>query len=154
MSNWYTTRESVKRAVEIKGADRDAVIDQHIEVAAREIDRQLNRRFIPLTKVRYFEWPQDADVALYNRKAILYLDEDLISVSAITSENGDVTLVAGDYLIEPVNEGPPYHRIEIDKSAVTTTAAFAAGDTTQRAIAVTGSWGYGNDTKAAGTVAS
>jgi len=156
VSNWYTSRESVKRAAGINGSAKDSIIDGHIEAASRTIDRELGLRegcFIPETKTRYFSWPQDPDVSLENRKAILYLDEGLISVSSITSENGDVTLVSGDYLLEPVNEGPPYQRIEIDKSAVTTTAAFAAGDTTQRAIAVTGSWGYKATTKAAGALA-
>src|SRR3972149_1330259 len=154
MSSWYTSRESVKRAAGINGATSDSVIDGHIEAASRLIDEELGVRagyFIPETKVRYFNWPQDPDVE--NQKAVLYLDEGLISVSSITSENGDVTLVSGDYLIEPVNEGPPYQRIEIDKSSVTATAAFAAGDTTQRAIAVTGSWGYKATTKAAGALA-
>jgi len=154
MSSWYTSRESVKRAAGINGATSDSVIDGHIEAASRLIDEELGVRagyFIPETKVRYFNWPQDPDVE--NQKAVLYLDEGLISVSSITSENGDVTLVSGDYLIEPVNEGPPYQRIEIDKSSVTATAAFAAGDTTQRAIAVTGSWGYKVTTKAAGALA-
>src|SRR3989304_3454900 len=142
MSNLYTSREPVKRAAGINGAAKDTIIDGHIEAASRAIDHELGLRegcFIPETKIRYFNWPQDPDVSLENRKAILYLDEGLISVSSITSKNGDVTLAPWDYVLEPVNEGPPYQRIEIDKSAVTTTPAFPAGAPTQPPLARTAS---------------
>jgi len=145
--NWYTTREIVKRALGIAGSDRDWLIDSHIEAASREIDALTNRRFIPITATRNYEWPQREGRNVYT----LHLDEDLLSVSALTKEGDDVTAIAAaDYFLEPTGIGPPYQWIEIDLGG---TAFFAAKDTHQRQIRVTGSWGYGNDTKAAGALA-
>src|SRR3990172_2048936 len=148
MSNWYCGRAALKRAVGIDGADRNSVIDALIEAASREIDGLTNRRFIPKTATRSYNWPQRDGRSVYT----IYLDEDLLSVSALTKEGDDVTAIAAaDYFLEPVNLGPPYSRIEIDLAS---TAFFSASDTHQRQIRVTGSWGYGDATKAAGTVAS
>jgi hypothetical protein len=149
VSNWYTTREKVKAALEVAGTDANAAIDQHIEGASREIDRILGRRFLPKTQTRRYRWPQGNGAG-----QVLYLDEDLISVSGITSENGDVTVPVGEVFLEPGNDGPPYSRIEIDTSTTDANAAFAAGDTPQRAVAVTGSWGYTAANITAGTVTS
>jgi len=157
VSNWYIGREAVKAAVEIKGADADAIVDRHIEAASRRIDKELGRRFIPWSETRYFRWPQDPGWATRNRPGqVLLLDEDLLAVddSGLKSENGTVTVPDDEYFLEPVSEGPPYSRIEIDQATTDPDAGFAAGDTPQRAIQVTGSWGYCEDTVAAGTVAS
>jgi len=111
MSNWYCGRNALKRAVGIDGADRNSVIDALIEAASREIDGLTNRRFIPKTATRSYNWPQRDGRSVYT----IYLDEDLLSVSALTKEGDDVTAIAStDYFLEPVNLGPPYSRIEID----------------------------------------
>jgi len=164
MPNFYTSRERLKSALTVAGSDKNAVLDAHIEGASRSIERELGRRFIPKTQQRLFRWPQDEssreiwsphdDRPGGGAYQILRLDEDLLSASAITSENGDLTLVAGDYFLEPASEGPPYTRIEINAASANATALFAAKTTVQRAIAVTGSWGYGNDTEAAGTLSA
>jgi len=62
-----------------------------------------------------------------------------------------VTISSDDFLLEPNNFGPPYNRIEIDQSS---SAAYEAGDTAQRSISVTGSWGYSKDTVSCGTIVS
>ncbi len=146
MANWYTGREAVKRAVGIGGTDRNSVIDSHIEAASREIDGLVNRRFIPITATRPYPWPtKNGRVTWW-----IPLDEDLLSVSALTKEGDDVTAISSsDYFLEPQGIGPPYHRIEIDLSSA---AFFSSKDTHQRQIRVTGSWGYGNATKAAGAL--
>lgn len=146
MSNWYVGREVVKRAVGVWGKGRDAVIDRVIEQASREIDALTDRRFIPITATRQYPWPQPFRVRSYE----LRLDEDLLSVDSLTDEGDDATAISsGDYFLEPVNTGPPYFWIEIDLS---TTADFLAKNTHQRAVRVTGSWGYGNATVTAGTL--
>ena len=55
---------------------------------------------------------------------------------------GGVTIPSTDYFLEPANSGPPYTRIEIDLAS---SAAFSAGSTHQRAIAVTGVWYWEDD---------
>ena len=148
MANWLCTRDAVKRSAGIKTIERDSVIDSFIEQASREIEDELcHRRFIPLTATRSYSWPQRN-----GRGSVLYLDEDLLSVSALTKEGDDVTAIAGaDYFLEPSTLGPPYSRIEIDLAS---SAFFSSKTTHQRQIRVTGDWGYGNATKTAGTVAS
>jgi hypothetical protein len=82
------------------------------------------------------------------------LDEDLLSVTALKTANETVTIVADDYFLEPANTGPPHRTIEIDLGDdVASDAEFGWDDSSQRAISVEGSWGYGNATKAAGAMA-
>ena len=150
MTNRYVGREAVKLAKGIEGSARNRVIDSHIEAASREVDNLTHRHFIPLTETRNYPWPTRDGRATW----WIPLDEDLLSVdtNGLTKEGDDVTVIAtANFFLEPQGIGPPYHRIEIDLSS---TAFFSSKDTHQRQIRVTGSWGYGNDTKTAGTVTS
>ncbi len=149
MGDFYTTREAVKRSVGISGADRDGVLDDFIEAVSRWIDQDHNRPagdYIPTTETRSYDWPQGD----FRRRWRLHLDRDLLSVSALTDEGDDVTAISSDdFFLEPSTLGPPYFWIDIDLSS---TADFSTKDTHQRQIRPTGSWGYGNDTKAAGAI--
>ncbi len=150
MANLYAGRRAVKRAAHINGVDRDSMLDRIIEAQSRTIDRRTHRFFIPRTATRLYRWPQSQTMP----GDVLWLDQDLISLTTLKSEaqnSSPTTIAATDYFLEPNNTGPPYNRIEIDQSS---TAAFQGGDTPQRSISVLGSWGYSNDTKSAGTVAS
>jgi len=147
-SRWYATREAVKAAVGITGGKADALIDSYIETASEALEKLLSgRRFIPQTETRYYPWPQKA-----GKSTVLYLDQDLLAVTTLQAKAQDAsptTIAAADYFLEPVNE-PPYRRIEIDLSS---SAAFEAGDTSQRSISVLGRWAYSEATKAAGALA-
>ena len=148
MANWYISREDVKRALQLSGAPRDTLIDEVIEAASREIDKATHSRFIPLTETRQYPWPQRN-----GRVATLYLDAHLIAADTLTKDGDDVTAISSsDYFLEPVNDSPPYHSIQIDLAS---TAFFQSNASTwQRAIRVTGRWGYSEATVAAGTVTS
>jgi len=146
---WYTTRERVKRASDtVTGVRFNADIDAQIESASRAVDALLNRRVLPWTEELPFSYPQKD-----GRPGVLYLgDLDLLSVSQLTRDDDTETAIAStDYFLEPADIGPPYFWIEIDK---TTSAYFAGLNTSQRAVRVTGDWGYSNRTRSAGTVAS
>ena len=144
--NFYTTREVVKRALGITGADRDTLVDEVIAAASGDVDNICLRRFIPITATRSYPWSQPGA----SQKFVLYLDEDLLSVSALTKAGTDTTAISSsDFFLEPANLGPPYHRIEIHLAG---SAFFASKDTPQRAIRVTGSWGFGNATIAASSI--
>lgn len=148
MPNWYTTREAVRRAGAIQSTLWDSVIDAEIEAASREIDKLTGRRFIPVTATRRYSWPAPAPRAAW----LLMLDDDLLSVTTLTKDDDTATAIAAaDYFLEPGNDGPPYTWIEIDLSSA---AYFSSLNTHQRAIRVTGSWGYSNDTASAGSVSS
>lgn len=149
MSNWLCSLEAVKRTGNINGADKDAQVGRAIEAASRLIEKETRRYFIPRTETRYYRWPPKQS----GRSYVLWLDQDLLSVTTLQTKSQDAspeTISASDYFLEPANAGR-YNSIEIDLSS---NAAFEAGDTTQRSISVNGSWGYSNDTRSAGTVAS
>lgn len=131
MGVWYCTREAVSAALDVKVTARRAdQIDRIVEDVSRQIEGTLHRRFYPWTGTRFFPWPAASAGTSWR----LWLGEDeLVSASAVVS--GGVTIPAADYFLEPANAGPPYTRVEIDLSSA---AAFTAGSTHQRNIAITG----------------
>jgi hypothetical protein len=152
--NWLCSRESIKRALELTGSDLNPKIDDAILSASGEIETRLGRWFIPRTQTRYYR--ACAGKIGYVLDLTQTEDDappDLLAVTALTSDNGAVTIPAADYFLEPVNDSP-YDRIEIDRGDDTAaTSEFTYDDTPQRAHAVTGRWGYSEDTETAGAVA-
>ncbi|MCI0687228.1 MAG: hypothetical protein L0Y54_08335 [Sporichthyaceae bacterium] len=149
----YCLREEVKAALDTaETARNNTQVDRAIESASRAIDggRQigglLRRRFYPELATRYFDWPNHS----YARPWRLWLGPDeLISADLVVA--GGVTIAGSDYFLEPANSGPPFTRIEIDLSSA---SAFApATGTHQRAIAITGLYGFNADEAPAGALA-
>ena len=144
MGIWYTTREAVKSALDVKLTARsDAQVDRAIESASRAVEGLLHRRFYPERRTMTFDWPNSQ----HARPWRLWLDaNELVDV--------DVLMVAGeeipssDYFLRP-DDGPPYTRLEIDLDS---SAAFSAGGTHQRAISITGLYGYRADESPSGTL--
>ncbi len=145
---WYTTRERVKEALDSGDSARNnKKVDRACRSATESVDTLCGRYFWPHVGTFYFDWPSQASPSLYR----LWVP-DLISLTSLTS--GGVTISASDYFLYPSNapaRGEPYRWIEIDRSNLGT---FAAGDTAQRNIAVTGTWGYPGSTEPAGTLAA
>lgn len=129
------TREDVKGVLDVAETARsNADIDRAIEAATEDVRGTLRRDLIPWVGTRYFNWP---DVA-YRIPWRLWLDDrELISVTAIVAGGVPVT----SYFLEP-DTGPPFSWVETDLSAST---VFQAGATRQRAIAITGTFGYRDD---------
>lgn len=147
MGVWYVTREEVKAALDFKySAQSDALIDRAIESASRAVEGLTHRRFYPETDTRYFPWP---DRNSSNNPWRLWLDADEV-ISVETLSAGGVTIAATDFFLEPINSGPPYTRIEIDLSSGSSFSANAG--THQRAVEVTGLFGYSNEESYAGTL--
>lgn len=146
VSVFYATREDVKSALDVKETARNnRQIDRLIDFASRSIEGLCHRKFYPELDTRYFAWPDDQ----MGRSYRLWLNKDeLISVTSVTA--GGTTIASTDYFLEPVNSGPPYTRLEIDLSS---SAYFDVGDTHQRNIAITGTFGYRDDSESAGTLA-
>lgn len=142
---FYASEEDVKAALEIKHTSRStAQIRRALASATLSVESQLHRSFYPWTGTRYKDWP----TRQFSPSWILRLDRDeVVSVSALVA--GGVTIPSSDYNLEPANSGPPYTRIEVILSSP---SAFAADDTHQRAIAVTGTFGHSADETAAGTI--
>lgn len=108
----------------------DAVIEQIIESASRVIDTETRRTFYARAETRYYDVPTGNT---------LELDDDLISIGKLT--NGDGTeITAGDYLTKPYNESPKY-AIKI-KDVSNVTFEFDSTTNGEKAISVSGSWGW------------
>lgn len=142
MGIWYCTREDVMSATDVKASARmGAEIDRDIESGARAAELLVHRQWYPWTGVRYFDWP---GVSINSWS--LWLDEYwLQSVTALTAGGTVIT----DYFLEPVNYGPPFDQIELNRGG---SAAWNQTTTSQRAISVAGLWGFGNEQSAAGTI--
>jgi hypothetical protein len=146
-SAWYCRREDVQAALDGPATARtNQQIDRLIESKSRAIEQHLHRRFAPTVATRYFDWPNSQ----MGRSYRLWLDADeLISATSVVA--GGVTISSANYYLEPANLGPPYDRIEINLSS---SSAFNTGSTSQRDIAITGTFGYSNDLVSIGTLAS
>lgn len=147
---FYVTREEVQDAFDVReAAHRSAQIDAAIGSASDGVDGRLNRHKLgvaPRTATRRFDWPS-RDYAAAGR---VWLDEnDLISVDTFTT--GGVAVPSTDYFLYPVNTGPPYTYIEIDRSS---SATLQNSGTSQQAIVISGTWGLEDEQKPAGALES
>lgn len=143
MGVWYCTREALKASLDVKVTARDnALVDASLEAASRDVEAQLHRVFWPWTGTRYADWPNYARARAWE----LWLDEyEIISVSQLLS--GAVVIPPTAYNLEPNASGPPYSLIELNRSM---TSAFTVSGTPQRSVAITGVFGYRDDTAPAG----
>ncbi|MGW4856996.1 hypothetical protein ACWEPZ_37890, partial [Streptomyces sp. NPDC004288] len=143
---WYATREEVKAELDVRETARsNARVDRVIEDASRAIEALCHRRFYPVQATRYFDWPPRAGMTPW----ILRLDDkELISLTSLAS--GGVTIASGDYLLEPVNSGPPFNRVEVNIGG---DASFGGGSTYQREIQISGLWGYRDTATTVGALA-
>ena len=146
MGIWYATREDVKGAADIaETAYANARIDRALEAASRAVDKLCHRVFYPEYRTMTWDWPNRQGAKSWR----LWLDaNELISVTTLTS--GDDTLAGGDYFLRP-DDGPPYRRVEINLAS---TRAFDNDATHQRAISITGLYGYTDITETAGQLAA
>jgi hypothetical protein len=134
MGVWYSTREDVKAALNYsESAIGNRRIDRAIEAASRAIDGQMRRVFYPTDDTRTFDW-MDHQYSLTWR---LWLDHNELAAPATTvlSNGEDLTTSC---LFRP-DAGPPFTKVEIDLS---TSDSFEAGFTYQRAVSITGTFGY------------
>jgi hypothetical protein len=146
VANWLCTREQVKRALGISGADRDALIGAKIAAASGVIEARFKQYFIPRTEVRLYDWR--------GRKQLLQLKAGFLAVTALTTDNGTVTIASDDYILYPLNSTQKWS-IQIDQGDdVASTAEFGYDDSPQAAISVTGRVGWSEDAEDAGTVVS
>lgn len=142
---WCATLADVRAALETTTDADDAQLGRLIDAASDHAEAVCRRLLRPEHATRYYPWPATPP---RGRSWSLPLDTNgLISVTAVVT--GGVDVVA-DALLEPQQYGPPYDRLELDRS---TSSAFTSGDTPQRSVAVTGLWGYRDDQAPAGALA-
>jgi len=110
--------------------DDDDRLLMYLSWASRRIEGYCRRTFFPVIASRYFNYQKSRD---------LVVDKDLLAVSALSA--GGTAVSSSDYWLYPLNTYPKW-MIQIDKSK---SAIFSYSGTSQRAVTVTGTWGYHND---------
>lgn len=144
----YVTRELLKAALDIHFTARnDPQVDLAVQAGTRAADNLMQRTFTPLVATRYWPWPNDQRAAPWR----LWFDAWELAAIPTSVTTGGATIPLNQCFFEPVNTGPPYTYLELDRS---TSATFGAGTTPQRNIAITGTWGYSLDTAPAGALSS
>lgn len=139
MGIWYATREQVARSLEIAHTTRaGTLIDGMLDSSSRSIEGFLHRRFYPERRTVRRDWPSAMDGSTWQ---IELGDQEMISVESVVS--GGTTITSGIYLSRGDNlSEPPYSLLSVDLSS---SYAFAAGDTFQRSLSIVGLYGQ-NDT--------
>ncbi len=154
----YVSWEDLKIFLEIKDVLDDSLLKQFSVGASRLFDTLTHRRFYPSKETRYFDDPETPPVwpgywsplarfSPRRRYRLTYacdslaLDEDLLEVLSLTTNNGSTTIASTDYFLLSAenNNRPPYNTINLEQG---TGAAFVYSSTPQRANAVSGIWGY------------
>lgn len=128
----YASLTDFKQYANITASDTadDDIIVACLAGAQQFIDNFTYRHFEPVTETRYFDTPPDE---------MLYLDDDLLSVTSITNGSGTAPTSA-QYVLVPSN----YERkwgIKIKASSGVTWETDSADDSEQ-AIQIRGVWGY------------
>ncbi len=138
----YTTRERVKHALDVREtALADDDIDAAVQAGSRAVEGLLKRYFVPTLATRYEDYPERGAGNTYST---IYLTRELAGTpTAITAGGTAVT----DALPRP-DDGPPYDRIELNTGAWSTGTGLGL-----RAIALTGLWGFRDDSESAGATA-
>lgn len=108
----------------------DAVITSILEGVTTYINSQTGTQFEATTETRYFDTPEGDT---------LWLDKDLLTITALT--NGDGTsITSASYKLLPLNASPKY-AIKLLPSSCLSWQLATAGDK-EGAITVTGTWGF------------
>lgn len=135
----YATRESVKRALDVKSTARaDWQVDEAIQSSSESVEGTLHRVFYPTTAVRYVDWPNSQ--ATYPWR--VYLDEAeiadvTVNVPVVTS-GGNVIPNADIFWGNP-RYAPPYTYFELNRAS---NATFGQGNTPQWDIGIAASFGF------------
>jgi len=136
--NFYVTREEVYDAMDFKASLISAKrIDSAIAWASRGTENLVDRKFYPQIATKSFDTP-------FGGVLHFEMPDMLVSVSGVVS--GATVISPSDYFVEPINYGPPFDRLELDRSSG---ASFVTQGTTQNAVAVSGVWGYDFNTEVA-----
>ena len=131
----WTTAAELREEMDIDSGVDDGLLIKFISKAEKHIGTQTGRQFEAAAATRYYD-PTDP---LIVNGPFLYLDEDLVSVTTLTNGDSDVLTVTTEYILMPVNEGPPYDTVKLITSGGIT---WTYDDDPEIAISLLGSWGY------------
>lgn len=149
----YCTREQVRRALDVKlAAFNTGQVDRAICAGTDAVEQLTQRKFYLLDTTRKWDWPNFQ----YSYPWRLWLDNYELAAPPTMVTTGSllpipVVIPSSAIICHPVNEGPPFTRIELRRDM---NSAFGYNTTPQLDIAITGTYGYWMRTRAAGTLAS
>lgn len=145
----YCWREDVKNGLDVVATSRyDTQIDREIAASSRFIDKEMRRTFYPQLDTRTFDYLDHQ----YGLPWRLWLDSNELAAPPTQVLAAGVDITASVLARNGRGDSsPPYTYLEVDLS---TSAAFMAGSTYQRAISVLGPFGFTLDEQAAGTVSA
>jgi hypothetical protein len=131
MASDYCTRAQLRSFLDLEAdaVTDDTLLDAMVTRASRAIDRFTGRWFYELSATRDYDHPGNS--------AILFLKEDLLSLTTLTID-GSVTT---NYVVYPLNTSVKGW-IEAKKGTGT---IFHWTNTPQEAVAIAGLWGWHND---------
>ena len=132
ISNGYAALAEIKAYLTITStnATDDGAIEDMVEMASRLIDAETHRTFYARTETHYFD---------YTSSRSLYMDDDLLTITALTNGN-DAVITSADYNLFPLNKSP---KSEIRIKQSSTYYWDSDGDSnTEGVISVAGTWGY------------
>ncbi|MFA6134401.1 MAG: hypothetical protein WC869_10355 [Phycisphaerae bacterium] len=115
----------------------DSQLRKYLRDATRILEQETRKKFYPRRETRYYDHPVNVQV--------LKLDDWLLEVETLTTQNGALTIAAADQVLAcGTNRNvQPYDRIELKVDGTNT--VFLYSGTLQRANAVTALWGYHED---------
>lgn len=147
----YCTREDVKSALDVKETARNNdQLDRAIESASDSIDGLMNRQFYTTDTTRMFDWPNFQGAYPWR----IWFDQaelaDITTNVPVVTSGGNTITAASIFWGHP-NYSPPYTYMELDRS---TSATFGQGNTPQRDVHITGTFGYSATTRPAGALAA
>lgn len=135
--NEYVSYEDVKTYLRITLTTDDTLLKGFCAQASRSFDAATRRCFYPHISTRYYDHPYSPDR--------LELMDDLLEVSAFTTQNTAITLTASDYYLMCGYQHNlmPYDRIVMRIDGNYPTLSY--NETWQKANCVVGIWGYHED---------
>ena len=130
----YTTAAAVKTYLGISSATDDTLIGTLVAAAQSAIDVYTRRVFeCSSATARLLDAESDTDP----QRQILYLRDDLCTVTAVVNGDG-VTVTAAQYVTEP-RDTTPYYALRLKASS---SLAWTYVTDQEGAISVTGKWAY------------
>jgi hypothetical protein len=147
---WLISRERVAaedgRSLTVHNFD---AIDGAIEYATDAVERHCRiSHFWPFTGTKYFTWPVDDTSSNYPSHRLWLDPHALITLTTLTTGGQSVTDVRAYPDNRQANE--PAWWLELDRAG---SSAWSTGSTgTQRQVAVTGVWGWSDESVTAGVL--
>jgi hypothetical protein len=136
MPTLYGTLTQIRaRLPQLTGTGDDSLLLDSLEDASRALDGATHRFFYPKIATRYYD---------YQEQAQLKLDEDLLSVTTLTTDNEATTIEAANYfpMCGDSYNLQPYDRIRLKADGA---SVFGYSGTSQRSQKVIGVWGCHDD---------